>query len=130
MRCVRSSLVLLLALLTVWSSPAFAQDRHIVDPSKIAAAVSEQVARSDADRAAVRQALARPEMKDLARSMGVDLDRATASVATLSGPELERAASAARQVADLTGGASTVTISTTTIILILLVIILLIVALK
>ena len=54
-----------------------------------------------------------------------------ASVATLAGSDLERAATAARQVNErLAGGASTVVISTTTIIIALLVVILLIVALK
>ena len=45
----------------------------------------------------------------------------TASVSTLSGPDLEGAASAARQVNDtLVGGAYSVTLSTTTIVIVLL----------
>jgi len=63
--------------------------------------------------------------------MGVDLGRANAAVSTLNGADLERTASAARDVNDaLTGGASTVVISTTTIIIVLLVLVLLIVLLK
>ena len=130
MPTARTVLVFLLVLTTALSTPAFAQQRHVVDPAAIAAAVDQQLAKQDADRDAVRRALARPEVKDLARSMGVDLDRTTASLAALAGPELERAAAAARQVDALTGGASSVTISTTTIIIVLLVIILLIVALR
>jgi len=87
--------------------------------------------KQDADRAAIRQALSRPEVQTVAKQMGVDLGRANAAVSTLAGAELERTANAARQVNDaLTGGASTVVISTTTIIIVLLVIVLLIVALK
>ena len=130
MPTARTVLVFLLVLTTAWSTPAFAQQRHVVDPAAIAAAVDQQLAKQDADRDAVRRALARPEVKDLARSMGVDLDRATTSLAALAGPDLERAAAAARQVDALTGGASSVTISTTTIIIVLLLLILLIVLVK
>jgi hypothetical protein len=61
----------------------------------------------------------------------VDTERVSASVSTFSGADLERAATAARQVNQaLAGGASTVVLSTTTIIIILLVVILIIVAVK
>ena len=85
----------------------------------------------DADRAAVREALARPDVRDVASELGLDLTRATAAIDTLEGPVLQRAGEAARQVnQQLVGGASTITITTTTLIIILLVIILLIVAVK
>ena len=86
---------------------------------------------TDAQRAAIRQALARPEVQDVARQVGVDLERINASVATLSSAELARAATAAGQVNDtLAGGASNVVISTTTLIIVLLVVILIVVAVK
>ena len=82
------------------------------------------------DRAAIREALGRPEVQSLANKTGIDVDRLSAAVNTMSDADAQRAADAAREVnQSLVGGASTVTISTTTIIIGLLVLILLIVAL-
>ena len=79
----------------------------------------------------MHEALARPEVQQIASSIGLDLTRATAAIDTMDAQDLERAASAARDVnQQLVGGASTVGISTTTIIIILLLIIILVVALK
>jgi hypothetical protein len=115
----------------VSAAPAFAQQRHVVDRSALAQAVEQRVAQQDADRAAIREALNRPEVREAAQHFGVDVNRMNASVATLAGHDLERAGTVARQVNEtLAGGASTVVISTTTIIIALLVVILLIVALK
>jgi hypothetical protein len=131
MSTVRKLLVTPLILLVVAASPANAAQRHLVDSSQLAATVVEHVASQDADRAAVRDALSRDEVKNVAATLGVDLTRANAAVDTMSGEDLTRAADAARQVnRQLVGGASSVVISTTTIIIILLVIILLIVAIK
>jgi uncharacterized protein YpuA (DUF1002 family) len=128
MSTARNLLVAPLALVMIASSPAFAGQRHVVDPSQLAAAVDQHVAQQDADRATVHQALARPEVQQLAAKMGVDLTRATAAVDAMSGPDLTRAANTARQInQQFVGGASTVVISTTTIIIVLLLIILLIV---
>jgi hypothetical protein len=127
-KIVAGPLVILLALS---SSAAFADERHVVDPAAIAATMDARVARQDADRAAIREALARAEVREMAGRVGIDLSRIDAAVATLDGQDLERAAEAARQVNhSFVGGASTVVISTTTIIIALLVVILLIVALK
>ena len=114
-----------------FSVPALAQERHAVDQSTLAQAVDRHVAGQDADRSAIREALGRPQVQRIAQELGVDLNRVNASVATLAGSDLERAATAARQVNEaLAGGATSVVISTTTIIIALLVVILLIVALK
>ena len=130
MRHVRQLLVFTLIVLTTVSS-AFAADQHVVSPQQLAAAVNGKVAQEDADRAAIREALTRPQVRDAAKSIGVDVDKISARADTLSGPDLVKAADAARQVNhDLVGGASTVVISTTTIIIILLLVILLVVALK
>jgi hypothetical protein len=73
--------------------------------------------------------LSRPEVRDVAAAPGHDNGQLTSAVATLNGPDLDRAADAAQQVNDtLVGGASNVVISTTTIIIILLIIILIVVA--
>ena len=129
MPTVRRLLVAPLILLILTAAPALADQRHLVDSSQLAATVGEHVAQQDADRAALREALGRTEVKNVAATLGVDLTRAAAAVDTMSGTDLSRAADAARQVNhQLVGGASTVVISTTTIIIVLLVVILIIVA--
>jgi hypothetical protein len=131
MTTARKLLVFPLILLMMASSSAFAGQQHLVSPSQLAAAVADRVAQQDADRSAIHAALAQPEVRKMATSMGIDLARANAAVDTVAGAELARAASAARQVnQQLVGGASTIVISTTTIIIILLVIIILIIAIK
>jgi hypothetical protein len=125
---VRKLLALLLAPLMLAPGSAYAsQQQHIVSPHQIAAAPAGKVAAQDADRAAVHQALRRAEVRDAAAKMGVDIGRLDSVVDTLTGADLERAASTARQVNDqLVGGASTVVISTTTIIIALLIVILIV----
>jgi hypothetical protein len=121
----------LLVLLTASSSSVYAQSRHVLSPAALAAAIDEHVASQIADRRAIRQALEQPEVRAAASRIGIDLDRVTASISTLSGPELAGMASAAREVNDaLVGGSSSVTLSTTTIIIVLLALILIIVAVK
>jgi hypothetical protein len=129
MRTVRKWLVLPLMSFMALSSTAFAQQRHAVDPAALAQTVAKRVAHQDAVRTAIDEALARPEVREMATKMRVDLDAVSAAVSTLQGAELERAGTAAQQVNEaLVGGASTVVISTTTIIIGLLVLLLLIVA--
>jgi uncharacterized protein YaiL (DUF2058 family) len=131
MPTVRTILAFPLIALMMASSAAFAGQQHAVAPSQLAATVADHVAEDDASRAAVHEALARPEVQRVASSMGVDLTRAAAAIDTMGPQDLERAASAARDVnQQLVGGASTVVLSTTTIIIILLVVILIIVAVK
>jgi len=130
MKTARTVLIVLLALLSA-APRAFAGQQHIVSPNTIATTTAARVAAQDADRAAIRDALARPEVRSAAAAMGVDTDRLDAFVGTMTGADLEQVASTARQVNDqLVGGASTVTFSTTTIIIVLLLIILLIVAIR
>jgi preprotein translocase subunit SecF len=131
MRLLRECLVGLLVLLTALSSSVHAQSRHVVRPVDIAAAIDAHVASQSADRAAVREALERPEVRDMATRIGIDLDHVTASIGTLSGPDLVSMATAARQVNEtFVGGSGSVTLSTTTIIIVLLALILIIVAVK
>ena len=131
MSTVRRFLVAPLILLTIASSPAFADQRHVLNPDQLAAAIQQRVAMQDADRAVVHEALERPEVRELAAKMGLDVSRATAAVDTMAATDLAQAANAARQVnGQLVGGASNISISTTTLIIILLLIIILIVAIK
>ena len=129
MRTFRTLLVAPLVFMFALSSSVFAQERHAVNPSVLSQAVTEQVAQQDAERAAIHEALTRPDVRDVAARSGIDLDRLTASVDTLSGNSLSQVATAAQQVnRSLVGGASTVVISSTTIIIALLIIILIVVA--
>ena len=128
---VRTTLALPLMLLMALSGPAFADGQHVGDPTALSTAVTQRVAQRDADRAAISEALARPEVTAVAARLGLNLDHVTAALDALTGSDLARAGDAARQVnQQLVGGASTVTISTTTIVIILLVVILLVIALK
>ena len=130
MRHARLLVTLTVALLMAASS-AFAAGQHVVSPQQLAATVTGQAAQQDADRAAIHEALARPEVRDAAKSLSIDIDRVATAADTLSGADLAKAADAARQVNhQLVGGASTVVISTTTIIIALLLLILLIVVIK
>jgi hypothetical protein len=117
-----------LVLLTAVSTSSLAQEpQHTVSPSDLAAAVAGHVTQQDADRAAIREALGRPEVKNVAAKVGIDLNRAAAAASTLSGASLSQAAATARQVNDqLTGGASTIVISSETLIIILLLILLIV----
>jgi hypothetical protein len=129
MRTLRMSIVPVLIVLTGFPSLAVADERHAVAPSALAAAVAKHSAKQDADRASIRQALSRPEVREIAAKTGVDMARVAAAAETLTGADLEQAAEAARKVNEsLIGGASNVVISTTTIIIALLVVILIIVA--
>jgi hypothetical protein len=131
MSTVRTLLVFPLIALMAASAPALGGQQHVVAPTELAATVADHVAKEDANRAAVHEALARPEVQSVASSIGLDLTRASAAVDTMSAGDLERAASAARDVnQQLVGGASTIVISTTTIIIILLLVIILVVAVK
>ena len=131
MPIVRRLFIAPLIVLMVASTSAFADQQHVLDPSQLAAAIQQRVAAQDADRAVVHEALARPEVRELAAKMGLDVSRANAAVDTMAATDLAQAANAARQVnGQLVGGASTVVISTTTIIIVLLLVIILIIAIK
>ena len=129
---MRRLLAFLAAALFLIPAAAFADEaQHAVAPSTLASTVAGHAAEQDADRAAIRAALARPEVKDVAEKAGVDLDHANAVVNTLDGATLDHAASVARQVnQQLAGGDSTLVISTTTVIIILLLVLLIVVAVK
>jgi len=134
MQASRQVAAVVLAVLMVAPTGAFAQGAQAPDARMLAAIVQEHAAQQDANRREIRQALSRPEVRELAGRVGVDVNRAAASIDTLPPSDLAHAADTARQVnqqldRQLVGGAS-VTFTTTTIIIILLLVILLIVAIK
>jgi hypothetical protein len=133
MQTVTRLFVVPAALILMSASSLFAaqQEQHIVTPGELSATVAGRVASQDADRAAVHAALQKPQVREVASSMGVDVARVDGLIDTLSGPELEKAGDAARQVSakvdeQLVGGSTTVIISTTTIVIVLLLIIILV----
>ena len=131
MPSVRTLLIFPLIALMIASSPAFAGQQHVVNPSQLATTVADSAAKQDTKRTTVREALERPEVQAVASKLGLDLTRAVGAVDAMSGADLEKAADAAQQVNDqLVGGASTVVISTTAIIIILLLVVILIIAVK
>ena len=130
MKIVRKLVTSVLALLMAAPSSVSAESRHLVPPERLAAVLAQHIARQNGDREAIRQALARPEVREVAGRIGVDLTEAVARVDTLADADLVRAAGVARQVNEQLVGGQSVTFTTTTIIIALLVVILIIVAVK
>ena len=98
---------------------------HVVGENEILARCDQQVGQADADRQAIQTMLQRADVRQAAGSAGLDLKRASAAAAVLSGPSLATLAAQARAVnAGLAGGDGTVVISATALIIILLLIIL------
>lgn len=114
------------ALGTAGASLAGEPQLHVVGANEIQARIDQQIGTADADRQAIQVLLQREDVRRIAGSAGLDLERASAAAAVLSGSSLETLAAQARDLnAALAGGDSTVVISTTAIIIILLVLILL-----
>ena len=122
-------LLLTVTVVTATVSTAFAEQTHVVSRASITDTVKQRVDAQDANRAAVQTALTRPEVREIASQMGVDLKKAEQLAGTMSGADLEQAATVARQVNDsLVGGASTIVISTTAVVIVLLIVLILVAA--
>jgi cell division protein FtsL len=116
------------ALLLCSALPVFAAEpEHVVNDAEIQAGIDGQIHSEAADRQAIRDLLARPEVQRIAGQAGLSLTRANDAIPTLSGPELQRLASQAREVNSQAIGGDRITMTTTTIIIILLIVILVIV---
>ena len=126
MPTARKFVVLALAALIAAPSATFAEQRHVVDPAAVAASVAQHAAEQDANRAAVREALARPQVREMAGRLGLDVTRAAAAVDTLNAADLAEAANAARQVNQQLVGGATIAITATTIIIALLIVIIIV----
>jgi len=117
--------VVVIAASAAGASPAGEPQRHVVGENEIQARIDQQVVTADAERQAIQIMLQRREVRQIAGAAGLDLERASAAAAVLSGPSLERLAAQAREInASLTGGDSTIVISATALIIILLILIL------
>jgi len=117
------AVILCYALLAV---PARAQ--QIVPPGAIDQALTERAADVTAKQQAIKTALRQPDVERVARSLGVDIARADASVATLAGADLDRIAAQAQLVNDEIAGGQTVRLNLLWVIIGLLVLIIIIVA--
>jgi hypothetical protein len=126
MPTARKFVVLALAALIAAPSATFAEQRHVVDPAAVAASVAQHAAEQDANRAAVREALARPQVREMAGRLGLDVTRAAAAVDTLNAADLAEAATAARHVNQQLVGGATIAITATTIIIALLIVIIIV----
>jgi len=101
--------------------------RHVVADQEIQAKIDQQINQADADRQAIQILLQRPEVRQIAGTAGLDLERASAAAGVLSGSALEQLAAQARAAdADLAGGDRTIVVSATMVIIVLLILILLV----
>lgn len=102
--------------------------RHVVDDVDIQARIDSQASQENADRQAIDHLLHRSEVRAIATSAGLDIQRASAAVAVLSGEQLKDVAARARAADTQFGGSERITLTYTVIIIVLLVILILIVA--
>jgi len=125
MRIRATATVLFLSSLLV-SSPALAQQRHVVSPGQIREAMSAQVNADQQTRDMLRGVLKNSQVRDVAERLGLNVASAEGAVATLTTDELETLAGPVRNVdTQLAGGSNTVIVSTTTVLLIIIIVILL-----
>jgi hypothetical protein len=118
--------VAVIAVSMAGASLAAEPQRHVVGGSDIQARIDQQVGQADADRQAIQTMLQRADVRRIAGSAGLDLERASVAAAVLSGPSLVELAAQAREVnAGLVGGDGTIVISATALIIILLLVIIL-----
>jgi hypothetical protein len=128
---MRLTYKLLIALLLfpafLVTSPAFAQQASVVDAGALSQALAGKADTEAEQRALVGRVLDRANVREMAARLGLNVEQASAAVATLSGAELgvlaERAGAVETEA--LAGGASTIVISTTTLLLVLIIVILL-----
>lgn len=115
--------LLSLAFLTLTTGTAPAEPaRHVVDTSRIQARLDQQARGAEADRQALRTLLARPDVRALAGSAGLDLRRASAAVGVASDEELRALGARAAELNAGVGGQEYFVISATALIIILLLI--------
>jgi hypothetical protein len=107
-------------------TPDLAADGHVITGEEIQSRLDQKVHSAAADRQAIRDLLSRPEVRRIAGSAGLSLERANAAVATLSGPELARLATQARQADSAIVGGKTVTMTWTMVIIIVVALVVLI----
>lgn len=127
MRFLERALVLFVCLSVV--SPGIgAQQPNVVDPSALDQALAEKAQDTAAKRQTVITALRHAPVKEMAKSLGLELTRAEAAVSTVDGDTLDRLAAQAQHVNEELAGGQTIHLNILWVILGLLVLILIIVA--
>jgi hypothetical protein len=127
MRLAERALVVFLCLLFV-SPGVRAQQPNIVDPSALDQALAEKAHDTATKRQTVLTALRHAPVKEVAKSLGLELTRAEAAVSTLDGQMLDQLTLQAQEVNEALEGGQTVRLNILWIILGLLIVILIIVA--
>jgi len=123
---MRSFVVWLMLGILLVNAPVRAQ-QHIADPAMMQRAISDYEASDDATRRLVKRVLERSDVQAVAKQIGLDVKQARAAVDRMTPEQLAALADPARAIdADLTGGASTVTISITTLLLVIIVVLLIV----
>ena len=129
MRRMREIVVTMLVAVMLAPSLAYAgQAAAQTAPQTLSAVAADHAAKTQADRQAILDVLARDEVRQVAKAANLPIDRAAAAVATLQGQELAQVAAQAQQVNDALAGGQTITMSVWLIIIALLVVILIVVA--
>jgi len=122
MKWTRAAAAISLLLVTI-PAAATAQE-HAVSQGDLDALVTAHAESLDADRTALQEWLARPDVARIAATAGIDILRADAAVATLDAEDARQlAVQVAELDASLAGAADAITIQTTTLIIVLLVLI-------
>lgn len=119
--------VALTGVLLVASAPVrAATTEHVLSAADIQRALGQRTA-ADTQRATILGLLQRPEVRDLAKSSGIDMRSAESAVGTLDGEELTRLAQyASNAERNLAGGDQKITISLVALLLIIIIVILLV----
>jgi len=97
----------------------------VVGEVDIQTQIDRRIDSESADRQAIQDLLRRPDVRRIAGAAGLDIERASAAAAVLSGPELQEIAARAQAINSGVGGVEKVTLSITAIVIILLLIIIL-----
>ena len=127
MRFAERVLVVFLCLLVV-APRVGAQQPNVVDPAALDQAIADKTLETNAKRHTVLTALRHESVKDVAKSLGLELARAESAVSTLDGKQLDQLAVQAEQVNEALEGGQTVRLNILWIILGLLVLLVILVA--
>lgn len=127
MRFLEKALVVFLCLGVV-SPGVRAQQGNVVDPAALDEALADKAQDTAAKRQTIITALRHAPVKEVAKSLGLELTHAEAAVSALDGQMLDRLALQAQQVNQAVEGGQTIRLNILWVILGLLVLILILVA--
>ncbi len=126
---MRKFVITMLVAVMLAPSLAYAQvAAQAAAPQTLATVAADHAAKKQADRQVILDVLSREDVRQVAKSANLPIDKAAAAVATLQGSELAQVAAQAQQVNDALAGGQSITLSVWLIIIALLIIILVVVA--